>query len=93
MREMMREVPRSPERLRKAQKQREVTRKAQIQRAGPKKGTMDEVVRDGVRVPPQSYCDQRDRWPRKQQRTLRKRKRDRQRSPGCSLLEHTRSHH
>src|SRR6266567_962067 len=93
-RKMMRQVPRSPERLWKAKQKREVAREAGVQRSRPEKRPVDELVRDRVRVPPQPNGNQRDRRPDQEHSTMRQRKRDRQSIPRGPprLPEHTCGH-
>jgi hypothetical protein len=70
-RAVMREVARSPERLREPEYQRQIAREAGVQRSRPEKRPVDEVVRDRVRVPPHSDRDQRNRGPRQEQSAMR----------------------
>ncbi|PYT22604.1 MAG: hypothetical protein DMG57_34770 [Acidobacteria bacterium] len=54
---MVREMSFAPERLRDAEQHAQICREQQIQERCAKKGTVDEIVRDGVRVPPHTDCD------------------------------------
>src|SRR2546425_6958514 len=58
---VMSQVPVAPEPLRQPEQQTQVGRKHQVQSPRPEKGNMNEVVRNGVRVPPESDRDKRDR--------------------------------
>src|SRR6185503_18945473 len=76
---VMREMPRSPKRLGKAEQQAEVTRKDRIYSTTPKKWPVDEVVRYCVRIPPQAECDERDCGQGQEQTAMSQREQNKQR--------------
>ena len=84
---VMREVAVPPKPLRNTQHQTFDGRENRVQTPGPEKGPVNEIVRDGVRVPPKADGDKRDRREPDQGQSMRQRQGDKQRVPRRMLQE------
>src|ERR1044071_7984928 len=78
---MMGQMPVSPEPLRNSEQQSLEGGKAMIPKPLPEERQMNEVVRDGVAVPPKAESDQRNRGPAQQNHSVKHRERYQHRIP------------
>src|SRR6266516_4619811 len=69
---VMREMAVAPKSLRNSQHQTLQARENRVQSPGPEKGPMNEIMRDGVGVPPKADGDERDRRELDQGQSVRK---------------------
>jgi hypothetical protein len=70
-----------PESLRDTQEKRLESGKETIPESLPEKGQMDEVVGDGVAVPPEAKSDQQNRRPVQQKHSMHEREQHQKRIP------------